>query len=189
MTDDVRDAADRLQARVAELESQVKKLREALKECELFLRVYGLDHPNCAALSADCRELLAATEPNRTEGATVNIQTALETARSGGGAEPIQEWHAACEFAARWLADNAANLWVIPPLEWKCTPDGKTWVAHCVFSRLYVSENKWSYCVDEYYDEGSFDCDSLTDGKAKAEGWYRTRITAALRPAIGEVVK
>lgn len=40
------------------------KLLAALKECELFLRVYGLDHPNIATLSASCRDVIAEAQPN-----------------------------------------------------------------------------------------------------------------------------
>jgi hypothetical protein len=34
-------------------------LLPALKECELFLRVYGLDHPEIAELAANCRDVIA----------------------------------------------------------------------------------------------------------------------------------
>lgn len=49
----------------------------------------------------------------------------------------------------------------------------------------------WSYCFDEYYDEGKEDCDSVEDGKAKAEAFYLSRLMPALAlcgPAQGEVM-
>ena len=39
---------------------------------------------------------------------------------------------------------------------------------------------RWGYCFDEYYDEDVNDCDSLEDGKAKAEEFYLSRILSAL---------
>lgn len=39
---------------------------------------------------------------------------------------------------------------------------------------------KWSYCFDEYYDEDDYRCESIEDGKQKAEAFYLSRLKDAL---------
>lgn len=100
---------------------------------------------------------------------------------------------AACELLARWLVEHAGELVRVRPLEWEDWIDSEGLPASraiSVFSILYVQcdhdEWYWKYCVDEYYDEGMEACESLADGKAKAEQWYRTRLAAAMEPLFGE---
>lgn len=38
---------------------------------------------------------------------------------------------------------------------------------------------RFSYCVDEYYDEGNESVESIEAGKRRAEEWYVERIKAA----------
>ena len=77
----------------------------------------------------------------------------------------------------------------IRPLPWECVrpaghEDGEWWYApNTIFGMIQVYENHWSYCVDEYYDEGGGKCESCQDGMSKAEEWYVSR----LMPAIEEV--
>jgi hypothetical protein len=45
---------------------------------------------------------------------------------------------------------------------------------------------QWRYCFDEYYDEGDEQCDSLADGKRKAQAEWDGRvqeIVASAKPA------
>lgn len=43
-------------------------------------------------------------------------------------------------------------------------------------------EWRWKYCFDEYHDEDENSCDSLKDGKAKANTFWRERLMPALTP-------
>lgn len=75
----------------------------------------------------------------------------------------------------------------IKPLEWMRTNDGA--VSHCVLGDFAVYKIEqddgsfrwhWSYCFDEYYNEGFEECRSMMEGKAKAEALYIERIKQAL---------
>jgi hypothetical protein len=37
---------------------------------------------------------------------------------------------------------------------------------------------QWSYCFDEYYDEGQHDCDTAEHGKAAAEAYFLERLSS-----------
>lgn len=86
------------------------------------------------------------------------------------------------------------DLFRIAPLEWRCHrpaghADGEWWSADTVFGSIDVEDFygrfRWRYCVDEYYDEGSEECENVEDGKAKAEAWYHGRLKPALTQADG----
>lgn len=38
----------------------------------------------------------------------------------------------------------------------------------------------WGYCLDEYYDEDQFECDSIADGKKKAFEFWKSRLLNCL---------
>ena len=40
---------------------------------------------------------------------------------------------------------------------------------------------RWYYCFDEYYDEDDFECDSIKEGKIKAQEHWIERISGALK--------
>lgn len=62
-----------------------------------------------------------------------------------------------------------------------------------IFCNFYVEERieerlklehkviKWSYCVEEYYDEDSGYCDSLEEGKSICEKEFMNRLLPALK--------
>lgn len=71
----------------------------------------------------------------------------------------------------------------IKRLEW--VPNCQQWEANTIFGSLFVNQEEdgsvfFSYCVDEYYDEGRESCESIEEGKAKAEAWYLSRLVPAL---------
>lgn len=79
------------------------------------------------------------------------------------------------------------KLYQISPLEW----DGKTcgteafYTASTPFGQYAVSQDddgscRWSYCFDEYYDDGTTHCDSLEDAKRLAEEHWQQRLLSAL---------
>lgn len=91
-----------------------------------------------------------------------------------------------------WNHDMAAaprdgTLYRIKPLVWNRRTDDAgreqasagvwglsvQWIWNCY---------TWKYCVDEFYDEGTEDCDTLADGIAKAEAWYSDRVRQYLIP-------
>ena len=83
-----------------------------------------------------------------------------------------------------------ADLYRLKPLEWTCHrdaahEDGEWWSAATVLGGIRVEHDpgngyRWGYCFDEYYDEDSHPCDSIAEGKAMAEEFYRGRILPAL---------
>lgn len=96
------------------------------------------------------------------------------------------------------------QLYRIKPLEWEGNDpklEGDKVRVTTIFGSMYVGYTMlphegeyylpgehwvWGYCFDEYYDEAEHDCDSLEDGKAKAEAHYRERLLAALEPVEQE---
>lgn len=118
----------------------------------------------------------------------MNIETALATVRKWAATTDKNEDARDC--VARWLAENADHLFVIPPLEWEERHDLFYSNSHTVFGRIEVWETDsgwhWRYLSDTH-KTFLVRCESLADGKAKADAWYRQRVTSALRPAIGEV--
>ena len=84
-----------------------------------------------------------------------------------------------------------SDLYRIKPLEWEDYEDSDgldSARAPSIFSEIYVIQDEpgvfhWRYCVDEYYDEGSESCESIEDGKAKAQAWYLNRLLPALDAA------
>jgi hypothetical protein len=78
----------------------------------------------------------------------------------------------------------------VKPLEWRQIrpaedEEGEWWTASTVFGSFDVERDvgngyRWRYCIDEYYDEGTHDCDSIADGKYQAEFFYRERLAPAL---------
>ena len=123
----------------------------------------------------------------------MNIETVLATVRRGlpdnAGPAMRHDYETDCEFVARWLVANADKLFVIPPLEWEV--HGKSCFCRTPHGELLVMSlrsGKWVYNHPEMITPRTFGhCDSLADGKAKCEQWYQSRVTAALRPAIGKV--
>ena len=39
----------------------------------------------------------------------------------------------------------------------------------------------WGYCFDEYYDEDTFDCKTLAEGKTAAQNHWEERLRGALK--------
>lgn len=85
----------------------------------------------------------------------------------------------------------SAELFSIKPLEWNqirtdAHEDGEWWTASTVFGSFDVERDtglrcyRWRYCIDEYYDEDSHDCESIEDGKRAAEAYFRERLLPAL---------
>ena len=74
----------------------------------------------------------------------------------------------------------------IKPLEWEASRDSDWFTADTVFCSFHVQRVddawEWRYCIDEYHDEGSEQCESLEDGKQKAEAFYMKRLMPALEP-------
>jgi len=78
------------------------------------------------------------------------------------------------------------KLYKIKPLDWIRANNLKsTYSVYTIFGNMrveYIGEGlyRWSYCFDEYYDEGWFDVDSLEEAKSEAEKFYLTRLLDAL---------
>lgn len=89
------------------------------------------------------------------------------------------------------------RLYVIAPLVWESRNDHDFKTEHhwadSPFGTLHVDEvireegdengpkeYKFSYCVDEFYDEGSEQVESIDDGKKRAEQFLIDRIMPAL---------
>lgn len=77
---------------------------------------------------------------------------------------------------------------VIKPLEWGGREDEFGDVFLCAstpFGTYRVEKDagcfKWGYCFDEQYDEDSFSCDSIEDGKAMAWKHWTERLSEALQ--------
>jgi len=80
------------------------------------------------------------------------------------------------------------TAYIIKDLEWEEYTYG-TVLRFCycasIFGTMRVEKNyndrwQWSYCFNEYYDEDCFTCDSLEDGKAKANEFYLSRLIPGL---------
>lgn len=93
---------------------------------------------------------------------------------------------------ARWLAANAGELWRVRGLEWRPTEDGTNEFETDSPAGGYavrLCQNK-TYRWLFYGERGvSKPCDSIEDGKAACEAHYRSRLAAALEPAISEAAK
>lgn len=88
-----------------------------------------------------------------------------------------------------------ARAYTIRPLKWEHSKkkDSDEWSASTIFCTVYVhrwkdEDNRWtswkfSYCIDEYYNEEQIDVDSAEDGKTKAEDWYLGLLMPALSAA------
>jgi len=90
------------------------------------------------------------------------------------------------------------RLYRLKPLEWKGSKprlddsdkDAPMWVGgytaatpfgtYQVYRSVESGEFRWGYCFDEYYDEDSFACKSVEDGKTKAEQHWRERIASMI---------
>jgi hypothetical protein len=73
----------------------------------------------------------------------------------------------------------------IKPLEWEQCRDWRMFTASTPFGQYRVEQEdngqcKWGYCFNEYYDEETFECESIDDGKQKAWDNWLKRITPAL---------
>lgn len=78
----------------------------------------------------------------------------------------------------------------IKALEWQKTPNGID--AFCilgdfsVYKHFYDPDDDtkfwwvWSFCFDEYYNEGHQQCRTMKEGKQRAEALYLERIKQAL---------
>lgn len=91
---------------------------------------------------------------------------------------------------------GGAATYTINPLDWKIDKSGD-WQADTIFGALRVHDNnrwddegpdktvdlRFSYCVDEYYDEGSEPVASIDAGMARAWDWYLSRLMPALTPS------
>lgn len=84
------------------------------------------------------------------------------------------------------------DTYTIKPLEWKGETDtfgDERYTAETCFATFNVYKNaddpqwRWDWCISEYHDEGYCDCESLEDGKQKAEAYWISRIMPALEPA------
>jgi hypothetical protein len=80
-------------------------------------------------------------------------------------------------------------MYRIRPLDWKLfhSPN-EHWSAFSVFGTIEVGikdndDFYWKYCFDEFYDEKTSFCESIPDGKAKAEAFYLERLLPALEAA------
>lgn len=86
---------------------------------------------------------------------------------------------------ARLAADRAErnDSFCIAPLKWELARKN-CHRATTPFGMYYVERRNggwhWSYCFDEFYDEGDDKCRSLEDGKAKAWAHWQERIKGAL---------
>ena len=73
------------------------------------------------------------------------------------------------------------RLYRIKALEWIDDGDGD-FSAVTPFGSYRVSGHRWGFCFDEYYDEDTFESDSLEGGKSAAEANWLERISDALVP-------
>lgn len=83
----------------------------------------------------------------------------------------------------------------IKPVSWERSPVHpddppacESWSASTIFGayalKVVRDEHggcQWSWCIDEFYDEGSRDCESIKDGKRQAEAFYLERLLPALK--------
>lgn len=86
------------------------------------------------------------------------------------------------------------TTYTIKPLDWKLNDhhpddgDSERWSVSTIFGSINVDREEgdyfqWRHCFDEYYDEGQESCDSIEDGKEKAEAFYLGRLMPALAEA------
>lgn len=82
-------------------------------------------------------------------------------------------------------------VYAVKPLEWvknnRSPEEGEWWSASTVFNDFHVEYDPegcrtylFRYCIDEYYDEGVVECESIADAKQKAEAYYLSRLLPAL---------
>lgn len=122
-----------------------------------------------------------------------NPPSYVESRRQSGlsmGVVNRDKYIVACELIARHVAANAGRQRVVRPLEWA---DRDCFASHSitVFGRIEVWNVDlgwhWRLIADDGRVIFSRRCDSLADGKAKAEAWYNERLAPALAPAFPEV--
>ena len=88
-----------------------------------------------------------------------------------------------------------SDTYQITPLEWEFSGSDyhETWSAGTTFAELTVNRIrvavedgspwagwKWSYCFDEYHDEGYQECESPEEGKRLAEEHWQKRLREGL---------
>lgn len=102
-------------------------------------------------------------------------------------------YNAACESLAHWLITNAAGLMEARPLgEWErvkpwVNSDRQEWRLKTPFGFCRVREdNMGNFSCNGSGGVVIGQCDSVTDGKMKAEAWYRDCLTAVLKPVFGK---
>jgi hypothetical protein len=86
-------------------------------------------------------------------------------------------------------------VYKIKPLKWVCSRSSEcvSYDAQTPLGHLYVKRVKegwdaannwqswrWGYCFDEYYNEDSFECSTLAEGKTEAVKLWIGRVTACL---------
>lgn len=91
---------------------------------------------------------------------------------------------------ARWLVEHAGELVRVKGLEWG-EVNYHSWKATSPFGEIQVWDSDLGYHwrvleEDNRVVVAAKRCDSLVDGKAKAEAWYCDRLAAALEPLFGE---
>jgi hypothetical protein len=78
----------------------------------------------------------------------------------------------------------------IRALEWKKVSTGYECIAPFCYFWVYCDDDDtpkhyWHYCVKEYFDSDTEECESLEDGMRKAEVYYAERIKQALEVCDG----
>jgi len=79
----------------------------------------------------------------------------------------------------------------IKPLKWQGevnesqsmearTPFGSYRIYEKSNVREWETKYSWSFCFDEYYDEGDFECNTVAEGKKSANKHWTERIEQAL---------
>lgn len=82
-----------------------------------------------------------------------------------------------------------SNPLVETPLEWSERRDGcveavtpfGSYRVEPADREIGILSPRWSYCFDEYYDEGQFECASVDEGKALAQAHWDERVGGIFR--------
>lgn len=96
------------------------------------------------------------------------------------------------------MTTDDRQTYLIRPLKWRRnqpgeyvagTPFGDYWVRRDEPDPKFdepdaVTTHKWGFCFDDYYNEDSFDCKSITDGKRAAWEHWKKVLGACLKPAM-----
>lgn len=121
-----------------------------------------------------------ATDDLREAMATVREYEASAAAQWPIGSLDPKDEQSAFELIARWLVANAGELVRVKGLEWYGDD-----VVFTIFGAMVVTESE--LVLRSVVHPGIVKlcgCESLADGKAKAEAHYRARLAAALEPII-----